>query len=44
MLFPAREDTVVLEALVERRSVRDSYTEDSPAEDDTPDPHVRNWN
>ena len=44
MLFPAREDTVVLEALVERRSVRDSYTDDSPAEDDTPDPHVRNWN
>ena len=44
MLFPAREGTVVLEALVERRSVKDSYTDDSPAEDDTPDPHVRNWN
>ena len=43
MLFPARENTVVLEALVERRSVRDSYTDDSTAEDDTPDPHVRNW-
>jgi mannose-6-phosphate isomerase len=44
MLFPARENTVVLEALVEGRRVRDSYTDDSPAEDDTPDPHVRNWN
>lgn len=43
MLFPAREGTVILEALVERRVPKDSYTGDSP-EEDTPDPHVRNWN
>ena len=43
MLFPVREDTVVLEAMVERRRVRDSYTDDAPSED-APDPHVRNWN
>ncbi len=43
ILFPAREGTVVLEALVERRSVRDSYTGGAPAEE-APDPHVRNWN
>ena len=43
ILFPAREGTVVLEALVERRKVRDSYIGDSPVEE-APDPHIRNWN
>ena len=43
MLFPAREGTIILEALVEPRMPRDSYIGDDPGED-TPDPHVRNWN
>ena len=43
MLFPAREGTIILEALVERRIAKDAYTGDNP-EEDTPDPHIRNWN
>ena len=43
MLFPAREGTTVLEAIVEPRMPRDSYIGDNP-EEDTPDPHIRNWN
>ena len=43
MLFPAADKTVLLEATVERRTLPDSYTDGKPA-DDTPDPHVRQWN
>ena len=35
LLYPVREGTVLLETLVERRTVTDSYTSD---------PHIRNWN
>ena len=43
MLFPAADKTVLLEATVDRRTLTDSYTDGKPA-DDTPDPHVRQWN
>ena len=43
MLFPAADKTVLLEATVGRRTLTDSYTDGKPA-DDTPDPHVRQWN
>jgi mannose-6-phosphate isomerase len=43
ILFAAEEGTRVLEAIVPKRSLPDSYYGDSPA-DENPDPHVRNWN
>ena len=43
LLYPVREGTTVLETLVERREDADSYTGES-AEEDRPDPHIRNWN
>lgn len=50
-LMPAARGTVLLEALVERRLVKDSYTgqEVEPRsfiepEAETPDPHIREWN
>ncbi len=43
ILFAAEEGTRVLEAVVPKRSLPDSYYGDSPA-DENPDPHVRNWN
>lgn len=48
-LIPMATGTVLLEALVEKRLVQDSYTgqevePDSFVEAETPDPHVREWN
>ena len=43
ILFAAEEGTQVLEAIVPKRSLPDSYYGDSPA-DENPDSHVRNWN
>ncbi|MBP5487283.1 MAG: class I mannose-6-phosphate isomerase [Bacteroidales bacterium] len=43
ILFAAEEGTRVLEAIVPKRSLPDSYYGDSPA-DENPDPHIRNWN
>ena len=43
-LFPAKEGTVLLETTVERRVDPDSYTGDTKPTEDTPDPHLRNWN
>ena len=43
ILFAAEEGTQVLEAIVPKRSLPDSYYGDSPA-DENPDPHLRNWN
>lgn len=43
IIFPAEEGTQVLEAIVPKRSLPDSYYGDSPAEEN-PDPHIRNWN
>ena len=48
-LIPAARGTVLLEALVEKRLVKDSYTNQevepgSFVETETPDPHIREWN
>lgn len=48
-LIPTASGTVLLEALVERRLVKDSYTGQeveprSSIEPETPDPHIREWN
>lgn len=48
-LIPVSRDTVLLETLVEKRLVKDSYTNQevdpgSFVEVDAPDPHVREWN
>ena len=48
-LIPAARGTVLLEALVEKRLVKDSYTNQevepsSFVEAETPDPHIREWN
>lgn len=48
-LIPTARGTVLLEALVEKRLVKDSYTNqevepNSFVEAETPDPHVREWN
>ena len=43
MLSPTVEGTVVLEALVEKRTDPDSYI-GSGQEGNTPDPHIRKWN
>ena len=50
-LIPAARGTVLLETLVEKRLVKDSYTNQEvepgsfvEAEAETPDPHVREWN
>lgn len=48
-LIPMATGTVLLEALVEKRLVHDSYTgqevePDTFVESETPDPHVREWN
>ncbi len=47
-LIPAAPGTIMLEALVEKRLVRDSYTDQevepsSFAGTDAPDPHLREW-
>lgn len=47
-LMPSARETVLLEALVEKRLIRDSYTNqevepDSIEEAQAPDPHVREW-
>lgn len=47
-LMPSARGTVLLEALVEKRLIRDSYTNqevepDSIEEAQAPDPHVREW-
>ena len=43
LLLPTREDTVLLEAVTQKRNVPDSYTGSSD-QPDAPDPHVRIWN
>ena len=48
-LIPAARGTVLLEALVEKRLVKDSYTDQevepsSFVEAEAPDPHIREWN
>ena len=48
-LVPSARGTVLLEALVEKRLVKDSYTNDevepsSFPDAEVPDPHVREWN
>lgn len=47
-LIPSARGTVLLETLVEKRTVKDSYTNqevepNSLAEAETPDPHIREW-
>lgn len=48
-VLPLRQGTVLLEALVERRTVTDSYTNQQVApgsliEPEMPDPHLKEWN
>jgi len=42
LLLPVKEDTVLLEAVVEKRVDPDSYT-GPESNDEAPDPHIRNW-
>ncbi len=48
-LIPAASETILLETLVEKRLVKDSYTNQevepgSFVEAEAPDPHIREWN
>ena len=43
LLLPLKPETILLEAVVDKRSEPDSYI-GTEKEDNTPDPHLRNWN
>lgn len=43
LMLPAKEGTVLLEAVPQKKSDPDPYI-GTPEEPETPDPHIRNWN